>query len=212
MIFGGTVVLLAVGVINTDEAFGGFANPAPITVAALYVVAAGVESTGALSPLMQQSIGNTGWLRRPLARLTLPAAGASAFLNNTPIMAMLIPQVTAWSERRRVSVSKLLIPLSFATIVGGMCTVIGTSTNLVVSGKMLESDLDPIGFFEIGRLGLPIAVVALMVIVLLAPLVLPARRSVRDELQDEVRRFTVEMLVVPRGTHRRLDRRGGEAS
>lgn len=199
VVLGGTVALLAFGVIGTDEAFSGFSNAAPITVAALYVVAAGVEATGALTPLIQASIGKTGFLRKPLARLTVPAAGASAFLNNTPIMALLIPQVTTWCQRRRISVSKFLIPLSFATIVGGMCTVIGTSTNLVVSGQMQESGLAPIGFFEIGRVGLPIAVITLILIVLLAPIVLPARRSVRDELDEEVRRFTVEMRVVPGG-------------
>lgn len=199
VVFGGTVALLALGVITTDEAFAGFSNPAPITVAALYVVAAGVEATGALTPLMQASIGDKGWLRRPLARLTVPAAAASAFLNNTPIMAMLIPQVTTWCERRRVSVSKMLIPLSFATIVGGMCTVIGTSTNLVVSGQMQQVGLPAIGFFEIGKVGLPIAVVTIALILVLAPVLLPARRSVRDEFEDEVRRFTVEMVVVPDG-------------
>ena len=198
-VFGGTVILLALGVIDTAEAFSGFANPAPITVAALYVVAAGVERTGALTPLLQRFIGEKGWLRRPLARVMVPSAAASAFLNNTPIMAMLIPQVTAWADRRRISVSQLLMPLSFATILGGTLTVIGTSTNLVVAGKMEQSGLEPMGFFEIGRLGLPIAVIGLVLIIGIAPLVLPARRSVKAELEEEVRRFTVEMLVVAGG-------------
>ncbi|MEZ5184239.1 MAG: SLC13 family permease [Candidatus Nanopelagicales bacterium] len=199
VVFGGTILLLAFGVITTEEALSGFANPAPITVAALYVVARSVEQTGALTPLMHRFIGKKGYVRRPLARVMLPSAGASAFLNNTPIMAMLIPQISDWADRRRVSVSRLLMPLSFATILGGTITVIGTSTNLVVNGKMIDSGLTPIGFFEIGKLGLPLALIGVGLVVLLAPRVLPARRSVRAEMEETVRRFTVEMTVVPNG-------------
>jgi len=98
-----------------------------------------------------------------------------------------------------VSVSKLLMPVSFAAILGGLLTVIGTSTNLVVSGQMESLDLREIGFFEIGKLGLPIALVGLVAVILLAPRVLLDRRSVRTEMEEEGRRFTVEMIVEPGG-------------
>lgn len=195
VVFGGTIALLALGVIDSGQALSGFSNPAPITVAALYVVAAAVQKTGALTPIVQGLIGKQGWVRRPLLRLMPGTMAASAFLNNTPIMAMLIPQVSAWADRRKVSVSHLLMPLSFAAILGGTITVIGTSTNLVVSGQLDESGFEPIGFFEIGQLGLPIAVAGLVLILLLAARVLPARRSVRAEVVEESRRFTVEMIV-----------------
>ena len=195
IVLGGTVGLLIVGVIDPEQAFSGFSNPAPITVAALFVLAAGVEKTGALAPLMQRTLGERGYLRRPLLRLTVPTVAASAFLNNTPIVAMLVPQVTAWADRRGVSVSKLLMPISFAALLGGVITLIGTSTNLVVSGQMHASGLEPIGFFEIALLGLPIALLGSVIMIALAPRVLPARRSAREEMEEEGRRFNVEMLV-----------------
>ena len=199
VVFGGAVAVLVLGVIDAEQAFSGFSNSAPITVAALYVLAAGIEKTGALTPVMQSTLGERGWYRRPLIRTLVPTVGASAFLNNTPIVAMLIPQVMTWAQRRGVAVSKLLMPVSFAAILGGLITVIGTSTNLVVSGQMTTLGLREMGFFEIARIGLPIAVVGLVTIVVLAPRLLPDRRSVRTEMEEEGRRFAVEMIVEPGG-------------
>lgn len=199
IVFGGAVSLLVLGVIEAEAAFSGFSNSAPITVAALYVLAAGIEKTGALTPVMQSTLGERAGYRGPLIRTLVPTAGASAFLNNTPIVAMLIPQVTAWADRRGVSVSKLLMPVSFAAVLGGLITVIGTSTNLVVSGQMESLGLREIGFFEIGRIGLPVAVVGLVLVIALAPRVLPDRRSARTEMEDVGRRFSVEMIVEPGG-------------
>ncbi|MGB3827967.1 MAG: SLC13 family permease [Ornithinimicrobium sp.] len=193
--FAGAVALLVFGVIPAEAAFSGFSNPAPITVAALYVLAAGIEKTGALTPVLQGTLGERGHYRLPLLRTLLPTAGASGFLNNTPIVAMLVPQVVSWAERRGLSASKLLMPVSFAAIFGGLLTVIGTSTNLVVSGQMRSLGLEEIQFFEIGLLGLPIAVVGLGIILLIAPTVLPGRRSARVELEEHSRRFAIEMLV-----------------
>ncbi len=198
-VLGGTVALLVSGVIDTQQAFAGFSNPAPITVAALYVIAAAVEKTGAMSGLLSRTLGERGYVRRPLARLLGPTVGASAFLNNTPIVAMAAPQVIRWADRRGISPSKFLMPLSFGAILGGVVTVIGTSTNLVVSGQMQAAGMEPMAFFEIGWIGLPIALVGVVLVVLLSPRLLPARRSVRDELAEESRRYTVEMLVTPGG-------------
>lgn len=195
VVLAGTVTLHVVGVIDVDQALAGFSNPGPITVAALYVLAAAVEKTGALRPIIDRTLGERGKLRRPLLRLLAPTIGYSAFLNNTPVVAMLAPQAISWADRRGISPSKLLMPLSFGAIVGGLITVIGTSTNLVVSGQMLESGLDPIGFFEIGKVGAPIALVSLLIMVAIGPKVLPSRRSARQELREEARRFTVEMRV-----------------
>ncbi|MGB7979905.1 MAG: SLC13 family permease [Candidatus Nanopelagicales bacterium] len=194
-VFGGNIVLLAAGVIDTEQSLAGFSNPAPLTVAALYVVAAGVQRTGALTPALHGALGRSTGVRMPLLRLAVPAAAASGFLNNTPIAAMLIPEVTSWAERHRVSVSKLLMPLSFAVVLGGLLSVIGTSTNLVVSGLMESAGLGALGFFEIGRIGLPIAVIGIAVMVALSAAVLPARRSVAQELAEQARDFYVELTV-----------------
>jgi di/tricarboxylate transporter len=194
-----TILLMFVGVIDAAQAFAGFSNPAPITVAALYVVARAVEKTGALQPLVAATLGDRGNGRSSLARLLVPTAGASAFLNNTPIVAMLAPQVADWSDRRGLPASWYLMPLSFAAILGGTMTAIGTSTNLVVSGLLEASGQAPIGMFEMTRVGLPVALAGLFLIVLLAPVVLPDRRTARQQLQQDIREFTVDMFVEPGG-------------
>jgi di/tricarboxylate transporter len=198
-LLGATVLLMVVGIITPAEAFSGFSNPAPITVAALYVVARAVEKTGVLQPLIQATLGPRGNGRMGLARLLLPTAGASAFLNNTPIVAMLAPQVAEWASRRNLPASWFLMPLSFAAILGGTVTVIGTSTNIVVSGLLEASGLPPIGMFEITRLGLPVTLAGLLLILLLAPLLLPDRRTARQQFEEDIRRFIVDMRVAPSG-------------
>lgn len=198
-VFGANVALLISGVIDVPAAFAGFANPAPMTVAALFVVARAVEKTGALQPLINATLGNGGSSRDSLGRLLVPTAGASAFLNNTPIVAMLAPQVTAWAARRGVSPSRFLMPISFATILGGTITVIGTSTNLVVSGLLEQSGYAPIGMFEISRIGLPVAIVGVLFLVLFSHVLLPERRTARRHFQEAFREFVVQMVVVPHG-------------
>jgi di/tricarboxylate transporter len=172
-VLGANIVLLVSGVITTEQSLAGFANPAPMTVAALFVVARAVEKTGALQPLIRRTLGRGGSDRAALTRLLVPVAGASGFLNNTPIVAMLAPQVANWADKRGRSASLYLMPLSFATILGGTITVIGTSTNLVVSGMMQASGLAPIGMFELSLVGLPLAAVGIAGIVVLAPVILP---------------------------------------
>jgi di/tricarboxylate transporter len=197
-IVGAVVVLLAAGVIDERQAFAGFGNPAPITVAALYVLARAVEDTGALRPLVHAALSGDGGPRRSLFRLCVPSAAASAFLNNTPIVAMLISPVSGWAEARGVSPSRFLMPLSFAVIMGGVVTTIGTSTNLVVSGLLQQTGAEPFGLFEITRVGLPLALAGLVVVSLLAPSVLPERQSPRRGLAS-ARDFVVRMIVEPQG-------------
>ncbi len=191
----GMVVVLVAGIVDADQALAGFSSAAPITVAALYVLARAVEKTGALTPLVRATLGDRGGTRRTLARLVFPTAGISAFLNNTPIVAMLMPEVTAWAESHRRSPSTYLMPLSFAALMGGVMTVIGTSTNIVVDGLMREADAGPMGFFEIGAIGLPVALLGTVLMIAIAPKVLPARRSARQEVAEQTRQFVVDMTV-----------------
>ena len=196
---GGMVAVLVAGIVTPAEALSGFSNPAPLTVAALFILARAVEKTGALTPIVQATLGKNGSVRGSLTRMVVPTTAASAFLNNTPIVAMLLPQVRAWAEARGRSPSLYLMPLSFAALLGGVVTVIGTSTNLVISG-LLEAVGEPaLGFFEITAVGLPIAIVGAVVLVLLTPRLLPIRRSVRQEAEDETRQFVVDMVVEETG-------------
>jgi di/tricarboxylate transporter len=194
-VLGAVVLLLLFGVVTPQQAFSGFSNPAPITVAALYVLARAVEKTGALQPLVAETLGRNGRAHGALLRLVVPTAAASSFVNNTPIVAMLVPQVSDWAERRGQSPSRYLMPLSFAAILGGVVTTIGTSTNLVVSGLLEASGEPPLGMFEISAVGIPVAVVGLVALVLFAPLLIPERRPARRELDEEFREFVVNMLV-----------------
>ena len=194
-ILGAVVALLLGGVITPQEALGGFSNPAPVTVAALFIVARAVEKTGALQPLIRQILDSGSGSRISLARLLAPTAGASAVLNNTPIVAMLTPQVAEWAHKRGRPPSWYLMPLSFAAVLGGTVTLVGTSTNIVVSGLLQEAGMEPLSMFELTPLGLPLAVIGVTVLVLVAPILLPDRRDARQELEERAREFVFRMEV-----------------
>lgn len=199
-VLGAVVVLLVAGVLTPAEAFSGFGNPAPITVAALYVVARAVEKTGGLQSIVAAALGGgKGKERVSLLRLLLPAAGASAFLNNTPIVAMLIGPVTEWADRAGKSPSRYLMPVAYAVTLGGIATTIGTSTNIVVSGLLERAGQAPLRLFEMTPVGLPVAIGGVFLIVLLAPVLLPERRPARAMLDEGGREFAAHMVVVPNG-------------
>jgi di/tricarboxylate transporter len=130
--------------------------------------------------------------------LIFPVAGLSAFLNNTPIVAMLVPELRRWGSEHEIAPSHLMIPLSYATIVGGMCTLIGTSTNLLVDGLWAEAGHEHLGMFWITPLGVPAALAALLVIALASRKLLPERRAADLPLSDP-RRFSAELVVEPGG-------------
>ncbi len=195
VVFGAGVTLLVTGIITPAEALAGFSNPAPITVAALFIIARAVERTGALRPLLERALVPGGSERGSLFRLLTPSALASAFMNNTPIVAMLIGPVSSLAERQGRSPSKFLMPLSFAVLLGGMLTLIGTSTNLVVAGLMSQAGLQPIGMFEMTPVALPMMLLGILLMVMLAPRVLPARRGLKARFSEEFREFTIEMEV-----------------
>jgi len=183
------------GVIPPSEAFAGFSNPGLLTVGVLYVVVMGLRQTGAIDWLAQGVLGQPRGLRPALFRLLPPVVGASAFLNNTPLVAMMIPAVSDWSKRLRLAPSKLMIPLSYAAILGGFCSLIGTSTNLVVAGLAeAEGTIPPIGMFDITRVGLPCAAAGVVLLMALAPRLLPDRESAAERLKDP-REYTMEMIV-----------------
>jgi di/tricarboxylate transporter len=192
-VLGASALLYVIGITSAAEAFSGFSNPAPITVAGLYVVAGAIDRTGAIEPVVSRLLAVPRRVRSDLARLVVPAAVGSAFLANTPIVAMLTPAVTRWSDEHHRSASTFLIPLSYATILGGAATAIGTSTNLVASGLLVESGEAPFGLFELAPIALPLALLGLVMIIVLAPVLLPERR--RPRTPETGRSFTVSMLV-----------------
>lgn len=161
---GAVAVLLFAGVISPAEALSGLANPAPWTVAALFVVARGAHRSGAVEALVGLVLARNGSRRARSWRLLLSAAGASAFLNNTPVVAMLLPRVEAWAKAHGDTPRGYLLPLSFAAILGGMTTLVGTSTHLVVSGSMEAVGMRPLGLFEMSGVGVPACLAGLGVL------------------------------------------------
>ncbi|HET6883656.1 MAG TPA: SLC13 family permease, partial [Pirellulales bacterium] len=138
VLVGGVALLVLFGILDPREALAGLGNEAMVTVGVLYVVGAGVRQTGGVDWIAQRLFGRPKSTVSAVARLMLPTAALSAFMNNTPLVAMLIPAVADWSKMHRIAASKLMIPLSYAAILGGTCTLIGTSTNLVVDGQIKE--------------------------------------------------------------------------
>ncbi len=189
-----------VGIVEPRQALAGFANEQLHTVALLFVAAAALRAAGSLGVLTSHFLTPTTSVTLAVLRLTVPVAALSGVLNNTPIVAMLIPEVRAWARRTGIAPSRLLIPLSYSAIVGGLITVIGTSTNLVVNGLVVEAGRQPIGFLEIGRIGLPLTIMTLVFLAMSARWLLPDRRDV-DAAFSNPQTFTTEILIDPGGPH-----------
>ncbi|MFQ5568330.1 MAG: SLC13 family permease [Rhodothermales bacterium] len=192
---GGLGGLLLAGVVTPEEAFAGFSNAAVLTVGALFVVAAGVQQTEALGFLDRLIFSASSSIKGGLLRLMLPTAGLSAFLNNTPIVAMFIPRVQEWARRAGFPASKFLIPLSYAAIVGGMMTLIGTSTNIVVSGLLVEAGFPALGLFDLTWVGLPAAAAVIAYFVLGGHRLLPDRPQERTVFEDGLKDCLFEVRV-----------------
>ena len=170
--------LLFAQVIPATEGLEGFASPAVLAVAVLYVVAAGISSTGALDYLMNKVLGAPVNAVFAQARLMFPVAVISAFMNNTPVVAIMIPIVQQWAERIRIPPSQLFIPLSFASVLGGTCTLIGTSTNLVIAGRAEEEGTAQLGLFDIGIVGVPVLFTGMLYILIFSPFLLPDKAEI----------------------------------
>jgi di/tricarboxylate transporter len=215
------------GVITPEDAFRGFSNPALLTVAALLVVAAGLRSSGVLDWVGNKMLGSAETEHAALLRLAPALIASSAFMLNTALVAMAAPVVVDWCRRKRISPSRLLLPVSYLTILGGVCTLIGTSTTLIANGILkteqerrvaeLSERLDagtvsdesaaatrefiarsgPMGLFELGEVGLPCALLGALFMIFVAPRLLPNRTDLIEQLGEQRREYLVEMQVLP---------------
>src|SRR5262249_2639463 len=155
-------VLLTLGVLGPADALAGFSNEGAVTVGVLFVVAAGIRDTGALTVLAQRILGRPRSVPEAQARMMVPGALASAFVYNAPLAAMTLPVVDDWVKKNRLPASKLMIPLSYAIILGGLCSLMGTSTNLVVNGLVIDQAKMPgLGLFDATLVAVPCAVAGL---------------------------------------------------
>lgn len=195
VLMGGLTLLLVFGILTPEAALSGLANEGMVTVAVLFVVSAGLRETGAINWISDVLLGRPSSVGNAQLRIMAPTAVMSAFLNNTPVVAMLIPAINDWARKHQLSISKLLIPLSYAAIVGGTCTLIGTSTNLIVNGLIInESGSDGLSMFELAWVGIPCVILVFFYVLIASKWFLPERKSAITQFSD-VRQYTVEMLV-----------------
>ena len=190
---GGLTTLLVTGVLSTTQALAGFSSTSVIVVALLFVVVTGLEHTGVLSWTCDKLLGKPKGYIAALIRLMLPVSLMSAFLSNTTVVAMFIRVVSEWSKKLAINPSKFLIPLSYASVLGGVCTIIGTPPNLIIAGLYQKETGNTIGFFDITPIGLICMVVGFITLIICSRL-LPNRISADDSF-NSTSDFTVELLV-----------------
>jgi len=205
LLIGGLTIIILVQVMTgtnklpaPKEAILGFGNDALVSVGALFVVVAGLTRTGAMSRISQPLIGQPKSVLEAQLRLLIPVTFFSSFLNNTPVVAMFMPVVADICKKTRISPSQLYLPLSHAATFGGICTVIGTSTNLVVNGMLIQRQLPTIQLFELSWVGVPCAICGLIYMMVTSRWLLPHRQPAIT-LTDDPRQYTVEMVVEPNG-------------
>ena len=190
-------MLLITGVLSTQEVLTVFSNEAPITVAAMFVLSAALERTGVVEQAGSLfSRHASGSPLKAMLAITIGAASVSAFMNNTPVVVILTPVVIALASSMGISPSRFLIPLSYAAVMGGMCTLIGTSTNIVASGAAVQQGLAPFSLFEISVIGVPLTLVGVVYLCVFAYRLLPDRETFSAiSAGQRQRQFLAEVLV-----------------
>ncbi|MFV0444879.1 MAG: SLC13 family permease [Planctomycetaceae bacterium] len=190
------LALVCCGVVSMEDALKGFSNAAMLTIAALFVVGAGLQSTGAVEYLSRWLLGRPSE-KTPLLRLIGPIAGLSSFMNNTPLVAFMLPIFVHVAKRLRISPSKLLIPLSYSAVLGGTCTLIGTSTNFVIDGMLRQEGMPGFWMWEFAWVGIPVTIVGLIYLVTIGQKLLPNRKDLLEYAESHPREYTLELLARP---------------
>ncbi len=190
-------LLLLTGVLTPAEALAGMSNEGMMTVAIFFIVANALTRAGVVAWASDIILGRPRNRISALTRLMLPVAGMSSVLNNTPVVAMLVPAVANWAKRFQIPASQLMMPLSYAAIVGGTCTLVGTSTNLIVNGMMLDYNASAgFGLFELAWIGIPVVLITLVYTLLLGSKLLPNRQGALTRFEN-ARQYIVEMHLDP---------------
>jgi len=193
------VILLITGLIPRENAFAVFANPAPVTIGAMFILSAALVKCGVVDRI-SAFVERAGVLPYPIVILLMVAlvATLSAFVNNTPVVVVFLPVVLGLARKMKLAPSKLLIPLSYGAVLGGTCTLVGTSTNLIVNGIAVSNGQPTVGLFELAKLGVPIALIGMVYLAIVGKKVLPVREMLTDILSDEEKReYLTEAFVQP---------------
>lgn len=193
------VILLVSGVVPQARVFGVLSNPAPLTVGAMFILSAALVKSGAIDRLASMLDGLAALHYATVMALVVLGVGAlSAFINNTPVVVVLVPVLVTLTRKMKIPASKMLIPLSYAAVLGGTCTLIGTSTNLVVAGILQSRGEPPLRMFEIAWIGVPLLAAGAIYIAGLGRYLLPTREPVAASIADDERReYITEVFVQP---------------
>ena len=194
-------LLVALGLVEMGEMSVVFSNEAPLTIAALFVIGGALEKSGAIfqiGQLLQRML--KGSVRSSILAFTMVATFFSAWMNNTAIVAILLPVTLGFARSKEIPASKLLIPLSYSSILGGCCTLIGTSTNLLVNGTLKEMGLESMSMFALAPVGVPLAIAGIAYMVIFGPKLLPSRSSITGSLEIDHRTTPLHHLLIGEGS------------
>jgi di/tricarboxylate transporter len=195
VLLGAMIVLSIAGVVSPSQALSGFSSPGVMTIAALYVVIAGLRETGAMSWFSQMVFGRPKSLLSAQAKLLGAGSLLSTVINNTPVVAMFIPIAQEWAARYGLPISRLLLPLNNVVVLAGMCTLIGTSTNLAVYGLLIQQRPDAhIGLFDLIWVGLPLTIAGFIYVFAFSRRLLPDRQGPMEQLEN-AREYAFEVLI-----------------
>ncbi len=195
VIFSVLIILLLFGILTVDEALSGFSNEGMLTVALLFIMAGTVQKSGLIDQMMEKWLRNSRTLTGSMIRFFVPISAFSAFLNNTPIVVTFTPIIKKWCKEHGIAPSKFLIPLSYATILGGMITLMGTSTNLVVHGLMIDFGLEGFSLFTLAGVGIPVAVAGLIYLFTIGHKLLPDNKGLDQRMKEDFKAYIAEMHV-----------------
>ena len=199
VLVGAMITLTLVGILKPDEALQGFASSGVMTIAALYIVVAGLRETGAMAWISRAMLGRPKTLAAAQGKLMFITGTLSSVINNTPVVALFVPVAQEWAARQGFSISKLLLPMNHIVILAGMCTLVGTSTNLIVNSLLIKAKPDAgLGLFDLAWVGVPLTAIGFLYVFLWGRRLLPDRQGPVDQLQN-AREYSVEARVLPGG-------------
>lgn len=183
------------GILTPEEAVAGFSNQGMLTVALLFIIAGAIQKSGLVERGITCFLGKSKSAQGSLFKFLLPITGASAFLNNTPIVVTLTPIVRKWCADNNISPSKFLIPLSYASILGGILTLMGTSTNLVIHGLMLQRGMEGYSLFTLAAVSLPASILGLIYLTTIGYKILPNHQTFGETIGEKSRQYLTEIIV-----------------
>lgn len=197
----GVIVLGICGILTPSEILSGFANEQVVVILMLLLIGDIIRDLGIVETLFDKVFRRAKTYRQFMARMMILVGGFSAFLNNTPLVAVMMPYVHSWSKRNNLSPSKLLIPLSYAAILGGCITLIGTSTNLIVNGMLADQEIIPtlktLDMFDFAWVGVPMMAIGTVYLLFVSKKLLPDKKDVLGEFSANSRKYIVEAIVKP---------------